>query len=169
MSIENNFGVFNNLASYYFSFVVFVCENNSPYYTMVCPSTHYIKLIYVMYGRTERDRCGKIDVPPNGCQATNALQKLSEYIALPQNCGSSKPSTCLIQASNNIFGDPCGGVPKYMELVFECRYRTNGMFCHILIECWLGGIYNSLTSRKLIHLDLIIIECYTREHGLQSS
>ena len=73
----------------------------------------------------ERDRCDKRDVPENGCEKTDSLQRLNNHIK--SSCGV-KPSTCAVRAVNSIFGDPCAGVVKYLELKFECKKRIESLY-----------------------------------------
>ena len=114
---------------------------------MKCDSTHYINIIYAMYGRMERDRCTKRDVPQGGCQAKNSLQRIKNHI---QNTCGVKPYQCTALASNNIFGDPCGGVQKYLELKYECKLRTESMYFELF------SIIKGISFAIIIHLRSLI-------------
>ena len=91
---------------------------------MKCDESHYINIVYAMYGRMERDRCTKRNVPKGGCKAKNSLQNFRNYI---QTACGDKASSCTALASNKIFGDPCGGVVKYLELEYECKPKIESM------------------------------------------
>lgn len=96
---------------------------------MKCPRRHYINIVSATYGRSKRGRCTKQNVPQNGCEANDSLLKLKNHIG--RTCGIM-PRVCTAVASNNIFGDPCPGVHKYLELKYECRRnRSHGMYVFI--------------------------------------
>ena len=96
-----------------------MCEHGKGY-KMHCPSTHYINIVHAMYGRMERNRCAKRNVPKNGCQAKDSLQKLRNNVK--NTCGD-KPHICTALASNSVFGDPCWGVLKYLKLTYKCKQK----------------------------------------------
>lgn len=103
---------------FYFT-LAYACEHKVGY-TMVCPSAHYINILYAMYGRLEQDICHPNPVPSGGCRAADSLQKAQNYIS--SKCGTM-PSTCTIEASNGIFGNPCGTNVKYLHLIYSCFPR----------------------------------------------
>ncbi|KAL1132643.1 hypothetical protein AAG570_010595 [Ranatra chinensis] len=54
-------------------------------------------------------------------------------------------SSCAVIASNGIFGDPCGGTVKYLEVAYRCIYgdKRRVVGCensHIEISCGAGEV-----------------------------
>ena len=109
---------------------VYICENDG--LTFGCRLTYYINVVYAMYGRTRRDICVKSDVPTNGCKAAHSLQKLNTFIE--DKCGV-KPSMCVIEASSNVFGEPCEDTDKYLEMAYTCAPREESMFTYNYTVC----------------------------------
>lgn len=76
-----------------------------------CP-TGEINIEYANYGRTDDDVC-----PTQTPSRTNCLAKGSEEKVKNECYGKTN---CSIHASNSVFGDPCDGVEKYLEVKFTC-------------------------------------------------
>eukprot|EP00300_Choanocystis_sp_HF-7_P015934 c19233_g1_i2.p1 GENE.c19233_g1_i2~~c19233_g1_i2.p1 ORF type:complete len:585 (+),score=127.87 c19233_g1_i2:33-1787(+) len=90
--------------------VVEVCEHESA--TLTC-DTGVIRVTNAAYGRSDPFACAPdnlIDVPV--CLAVNS------YVVLSSTC--SGLSSCTIDASNDVFGDPCEGVFKYLHVEYLC-------------------------------------------------
>ena len=62
-------------------------------------------------------RCaeGGIDVPSGGCQAENVLDIVGAQ------CNHKEK--CALRASNEVFGDPCPGTYKYLNVIFSCQFE----------------------------------------------
>lgn len=63
------------------------------------------------YGRSSKLIC-------NNGPITNLNCVSKDQNAVKDAC-SNEPS-CSIAATNNIFGDPCSGTTKYLEVEYEC-------------------------------------------------
>lgn len=83
-----------------------VCEGHKE--TIQCPVKQKIHVEYASYGRMKNGHfCGAIVFNTN-CHADNSLNKVRE------NCEDKR--NCLLEANNGIFGDPCWGTQKYLEV-----------------------------------------------------
>ena len=65
------------------------------------------------YGRTSNDTCYDRSATSTECIGRNSLLIAT---GLCQNHVS-----CTVVANNAVFGEPCSGVSKYLELGYECR------------------------------------------------
>ena len=86
---------------------VTICEHVSR--TISCYSGRRIDVLQAMYGRQNSYTCTN-----NGdrCSAGNSYSFVYNRC---QNQGS-----CVLKASNNVFGDPCKGTPKYLYVKYQC-------------------------------------------------
>ena len=48
----------------------------------------------------------------------DALKTSSSLNVVEGSCKGKK--TCTVPANNNVFGDPCGGTYKYLEVSWKC-------------------------------------------------
>lgn len=67
--------------------------------------TGKINIEYANYGRTDSNVCSKTTISNTDCG-----EKKSEEI-VKSKC--DEKTKCSFNASNSVFGDPCGGVTKY--------------------------------------------------------
>nr|UTK45953.1 hypothetical protein [Crepidula fornicata] len=91
------------------------CQGHS--ITIRCPAKTNLYFLSAFYGRRSLTFCNPArfnvrSIPTTTCSAAGVLTKL---IA---RC-SGKP-TCLLQASNGVFGDPCVGTFKYLIVYYIC-------------------------------------------------
>ncbi|XP_077984347.1 uncharacterized protein LOC144438987 [Glandiceps talaboti] len=70
-----------------------------------------INIMYANYGRTATDVCS------SGSSVTNCIEDTS--LSVVAGVCEGKVS-CSIDAQNSVFGDPCSGVQKYLEVQYEC-------------------------------------------------
>ena len=111
-----------------------VCENGI--LQLECPDNQVINLSKANYGRTIKgDVChcktgtsiaaGNCPTNPNLSNVDNCFSPNSLSI-LNSTCNGL--SECTVSVNNNVFGDPCGGIHKYLEVNYECskkgRYRS---------------------------------------------
>ena len=75
-----------------------------------CFSNEVIHVKNANYGRTATNICGTSSTTT--CYSTNSFDIVSN------NCEGKQ--TCTIEANNSIFGDPCFGIEKYLEVVYQC-------------------------------------------------
>ena len=72
-----------------------------------------IHIVAANYGRTEADICqGPIHV--YDCRADTSIDELLG--------ACEDKESCSIEASNSVFGDPCVGTFKYLQVKYYCEY-----------------------------------------------
>ncbi|CAH1253114.1 PKD1L3 [Branchiostoma lanceolatum] len=77
-----------------------------------CPARQQINIVSALYGRTTRDHCSNGPIYTTSCRSLNSL-------ALVRS-GCQGMSSCSVVASHSVFGDPCYGTTKYLEVEFTC-------------------------------------------------
>ena len=87
-----------------------ICENEPG--TIRCEGTALLSILYANYGRTSSDICLHPQIGNTNCRASNSLSVITDLC--------QDETTCTITPSNSMFGDPCGGVFKYLEVRYDC-------------------------------------------------
>merc|ERR1712168_208951 len=91
-----------------------ICEHSKQ--TLKCPVNQIISITSAAYGRTNYKTCKYFNeyhkVPSGGCSARGAQKKIETL------CNGKQ--SCIIYASNSIFGDPCIGTYKYANVSWSC-------------------------------------------------
>ena len=89
-----------------------MCENGRM--TIVCPAGKILDIKGAMYGRKVSGdvACGHSSINDLNCEGQNDLQVLKEHC--------DRLGTCEIGASNLVFGDPCVGTYKYLQVQYVC-------------------------------------------------
>lgn len=87
------------------------CEGSTQ--TLQCPSGTTIKVTDASYGRHDQTTCPHSAMSDTNCHASNSLSIVSE------KCDHKQ--TCSVDATNNVFGDPCGGTYKYLQVTYNCE------------------------------------------------
>ncbi|XP_078588906.1 L-rhamnose-binding lectin CSL3-like [Branchiostoma floridae x Branchiostoma japonicum] len=92
-----------------------VCEHRSLY--LRCPYGRQIDIEYALYGRTQHGICGG-PVRTIDCRSGSSLYRVRSYCQGRHSCS--------VRASNGVFGDPCYGTFKYLEVKYSCvSHYTN--------------------------------------------
>merc|ERR1712106_597384 len=81
-----------------------------------CEAGNLINLISVNYGRTAlgQDICDSTYPTSNtNCKSSTSMKEVAD------RC--SDKVSCSVGASNGIFGDPCYGTYKYLEVQYTCE------------------------------------------------
>ena len=87
-----------------------VCERQSS--TISCPGNQVVRINTATYGRLSKVICKRSDTSNTNCRANGVQSKVSSY------CNGK--SSCVLEAKNEIFGDPCFGIYKYLQVSFTC-------------------------------------------------
>ena len=75
----------------------------------------FIKVWSAVYGRVNPDVCPGDTVDP---QAAPCRADKSNFVSI-RHCDDK--NRCDIKADNSVFGNPCVGVKKYLEVTYYCR------------------------------------------------
>ncbi|KAI8513759.1 carbohydrate binding [Branchiostoma belcheri] len=87
-----------------------VCEHQT--LTISCPAGRQINIVSALYGRTSRGFCPSSQIRTTSCRSPNSL------VWVRGSCQGR--SSCSVRASNSVFGDPCYGTFKYLEVSYTC-------------------------------------------------
>ncbi|KAL5021052.1 hypothetical protein ScPMuIL_000207 [Solemya velum] len=88
-----------------------VCEHNSQ--VLSCPNDETVNIIHADFGRTEGEHiCG------GPVRTTDCSTGGSALTTMQSTCWNQH--ACTITASNNVFGDPCWGTFKYINVSYSC-------------------------------------------------
>ncbi|GLV41383.1 Calcium-independent receptor for alpha-latrotoxin [Carabus blaptoides fortunei] len=89
-----------------------------------CNRGEHIQITSSNYGRTNVYTCGLEG--DTECHSTDAIN------IVKQRC--DKLQSCSIKATNEVFGEPCVGVIKYLEVSYKCtpehKCKQNELVCH---------------------------------------
>ncbi|XP_069114973.1 IgGFc-binding protein-like [Argopecten irradians] len=88
-----------------------ICENNRK--TIQCDAGEVIEITSASYGRKSRTICPHNSIRTLNCDAKSSMSKVKEWC--------NEKQTCILIASNAMFGDPCGGTYKYLDVKYTCR------------------------------------------------
>jgi len=89
---------------------VVACEHR--FLRMSCPLGHKVFVFHANYGRTNRYIC-----PHRSSRNTRCIGRGSTNI-VRRRCQNRR--SCIVRASNRVFGDPCRGTFKYLRVVYRC-------------------------------------------------
>ncbi|XP_019622030.1 PREDICTED: uncharacterized protein LOC109468216 [Branchiostoma belcheri] len=87
-----------------------VCEHQT--LTISCPAGRQINIVSALYGRTSRGFCPSSQIRTTSCRSPNS------QVWVRGSCQGR--SSCSVRASNSVFGDPCYGTFKYLEVSYTC-------------------------------------------------
>ncbi|KAJ8033657.1 L-rhamnose-binding lectin CSL3 [Holothuria leucospilota] len=99
-----------------------LCEGETK--TVVCPNNSIIEIVSASYGYNGNSTSAREECDPRawwwqrGDDNTRCHEQRSGEI-LTNKCGGS--SECEVFASNEVFGDPCRGLRKFLEVFYNCR------------------------------------------------
>jgi len=88
-----------------------------------CPWGRVISITRASYGRKERNTCPSHLIRTTSCSASRSSN------IIKRKCHYKR--SCLLHASNSVFGDPCRGTYKYLSVTYSCirrRYKV-GVAC----------------------------------------
>ncbi|XP_048588451.1 L-rhamnose-binding lectin ELEL-1 isoform X3 [Nematostella vectensis] len=87
-----------------------LCENRQG--TLRCPKGKVIVVAYANYGRTAKGVCRH-----NSIKTTCCYSRKSKILIRKACHGKNK---CALNARNSVYGDPCYGTYKYIEVFYHC-------------------------------------------------
>ncbi|XP_060070844.1 L-rhamnose-binding lectin CSL3-like [Ylistrum balloti] len=86
------------------------CEGKTM--TIKCDAGKTIKITSALYGRKSRFVCLHFKMWNVKCESKSSMVKVREA------CDGR--DTCVLAASNSVFGDPCRGTYKYLTVQYTC-------------------------------------------------
>ncbi|XP_078313062.1 zonadhesin-like isoform X2 [Crassostrea virginica] len=89
---------------------VTLCENSQR--TITCPPGSNLRIFSAFFGRSNRKVC-RGTIRTLRCSSKNALAKARGLCDGRQSCN--------VRASVSVFGDPCRGTSKYLEVSYACQ------------------------------------------------
>ena len=90
-----------------------------------CPSNFVLSVISANFGRTVKAGiCPHQYMNNDNCYASKSL------FIVKQKCGGK--TLCSINAKRDIFGDPCPGIYKYLEVNFRCEPKEGNINHNII-------------------------------------
>lgn len=98
-----------------------VCEAHQE--TIECPAGSKIDVQYAMYGRLKGNHVCGAWVLNDNCQAAKSLQ------IVQADCQGKR--SCLLQANNAKFGDPCLLTMKYLEVSEFENFNIASIILHL--------------------------------------
>ncbi|KAJ0036391.1 hypothetical protein NQD34_005068, partial [Periophthalmus magnuspinnatus] len=90
------------------------CEHSTA--KLYCGQQKVIHVLWAHYGRTNRNTCS-YNRPWSQLSNVHCKNYVTHSVA--QKCNGH--SSCSVRASNSVFGDPCRGTYKYLEVKYFCR------------------------------------------------
>ncbi|XP_057307810.1 nematocyst expressed protein 6-like [Hydractinia symbiolongicarpus] len=80
--------------------------------TISCPEGQVLKILNAMYGRQSKYTCPTIYAKNFNCKAVKSFEITKAL------CNGKQ--SCKIQSARNIYGDPCLGTIKYLQVHHQC-------------------------------------------------
>ena len=81
--------------------------------SMNCGSGRRMTVLSANYGRLGRTHCQHSAMSNTNCRSSNSLN------VVKARCQGR--SSCSVPATNSVFGDPCVGTYKYLEVTYLCQ------------------------------------------------
>ena len=89
---------------------VTICEGNKA--AISCNDGKKISVLQASYGRHDGHTCPHQSILTTNCNAGNSLA------VVQSKCNNQ--ASCELDSSNSVFGDPCVGTYKYLEVEYRC-------------------------------------------------
>ncbi|KAH3710385.1 hypothetical protein DPMN_069863 [Dreissena polymorpha] len=88
-----------------------ICEHSNMF--LSCPQGQVLYVHSGVYGRTQND-----DICPHSSIQTTNCASTTSTATVQSLCNGKQ--MCHLAASNAVFGDPCAGTVKYLEVNYAC-------------------------------------------------
>jgi len=88
-----------------------VCEGKKS--TISCKNGYTISIALANYGRDNKKICPHKNIRTTKCISSRSVALIKAF------CNGRK--SCSLFASNSVFGDPCRGTHKYIQVLYICR------------------------------------------------
>ncbi|XP_011451344.3 D-galactoside-specific lectin [Magallana gigas] len=97
-------------SSWYGATTTSICQNQK--LTLHCGHGRVIKIRHANYGRTNYFTCPRGNLHTDDCESSDTKE------IVKKRCNGRRK--CTLTATNSIFGNPCHGTTKYLEVTFKC-------------------------------------------------
>ncbi|XP_008278425.1 L-rhamnose-binding lectin CSL2-like [Stegastes partitus] len=98
------------------AFRAIACEGS--FRRLFCGEGQVISVFGAFYGRHDQTTCS-FGRPPRQLLNVDCLS-LNSNTTVTNLCNGK--NNCTVSASNSVFGDPCGGTYKYLEVAYVCEF-----------------------------------------------
>ncbi|XP_073326316.1 L-rhamnose-binding lectin CSL1-like [Pagrus major] len=92
------------------------CEHSLAH--LQCDEGQVLMIYYANYGRHDRRTCIH-SWPTPQIQNTDCSRLVTQQVS--DRCAGK--NSCIVRAGNSVFGDPCFGIYKYLDVSYRCLYR----------------------------------------------
>ncbi|XP_042264278.1 rhamnose-binding lectin-like [Thunnus maccoyii] len=90
------------------------CEHSVAH--LHCDEGQVISVYHANYGRTDQTTCSY----KRSASQTGNIDCINPTSKVAESCDGE--NSCTIVASNSVFGDPCAGIYKYLEVAYVCQF-----------------------------------------------
>jgi len=120
------------------------CDGGEPL-KLACEAGKVINIVEANYGRTQPDVC------PSGYPDKDSLKCIGKGSFQKVNALCHGKQSCEISASTDVFGNPCVGVSKYLDVVYKCK---DDIKRDVVIGCENRGLLElSCEAGTAIHIE----------------
>uniref|UniRef100_A0A3Q0RPR1 SUEL-type lectin domain-containing protein n=1 Tax=Amphilophus citrinellus TaxID=61819 RepID=A0A3Q0RPR1_AMPCI len=99
------------------------CEHS--YANLQCGEGKVIVVLWAEYGRRDSTTCS-YKRPPSQLENIHCSNPTSK---VTDSCNGR--NSCSIKVRNSVFGDPCPGTYKYLEVVYDCQPDCSSALVHV--------------------------------------
>lgn len=93
------------------------CENTN--LTLACSARKILRISYANFGPLSKKHCsGEKKVETTSCKSNSTIMRLRKL------CNNT--TSCTVNASTKVFGEPCSGTYKYLEVKYDCIMKLEG-------------------------------------------
>ena len=111
-----------------FAGVARACEGKT--LLLSCGFGATVDIVSATYGRLGAAYCGHIAGSDTNCSSSKSLD------VVKAQCQGR--TSCSVPATNRVFGDPCAGTHKYLEVNFSCKPRGK------CTKMWQLGVFQNV-------------------------
>nr|ADD22401.1 cnidarian egg lectin isoform a [Hydractinia echinata] len=91
-----------------------VCQDKT--LQIKCAPGYIVRIHDALYGRMSKAYCGWRFYYSKGCRSHSSVSQTANM------CNNKR--TCSVSATNKVYGNPCVGTHKYLEVKYSCEPRT---------------------------------------------
>ncbi|XP_035690560.1 uncharacterized protein LOC118425668 [Branchiostoma floridae] len=120
------------------------CEHSTA--RLSCDGGKVIRVLTAMYGKIRNAGCTNGELVPDGSSPSTVqgacMSAVSSFLVRNKCDGLA---ACEVVANNDVFGDPCGGVTKYLEIGYNCvPVGVPARYSHL--GCWTDSTQRAIPT-----------------------